>query len=164
MIISIIVAVDTCNAIGQRNKLPWYLPMDLKRFKELTMGHHMLMGRKTWESIGRPLPGRKSIVITRNRQYQPEGCIVVNTLQEGVNYAEQQGETELFIIGGGEIFRSSITLADKIYLSIVQTEVKADTYFQEISSEEWLEINEKYYPADHQHEYAHYFKILIRRR
>lgn len=138
--------------------------MDLKRFKELTMGHHMLMGRKTWESIGRPLPGRKSIVITRNRQYQPEGCIVVNTLQEGVNYAEQQGETELFIIGGGEIFRSSITLADKIYLSIVQTEVKADTYFQEISSEEWLEINEKYYPADHQHEYAHYFKILIRRR
>ena len=97
MIISIIVAVDEKNGIGKSGGLPWRLPSDLKRFKKITMGHHLLMGRKTYETIGRPLPGRVMIIVTRNKDFQPEGCIIVNSIDAGIDYAYKNDESELFI-------------------------------------------------------------------
>src|SRR5210317_2069393 len=118
MIISQIVAMDENRAIGVHNRVPWHLPDDLKRFKTLTMEHHIIMGRKTYESIGNPLPGRTNVVITRKQDYQPDGCLVVHSVAEAIDLAENRGETETFIIGGGEIFKQSLELTDRIYLSI----------------------------------------------
>jgi dihydrofolate reductase len=115
LIISIIVAVDEKNGIGKSGGLPWRLPSDLKRFKKITMGHHLLMGRKTYETIGRPLPGRVMIIVTRKKDYHPEGCIIANSTDVGIDYANRNNESELFIIGGGEIFTETIQLAGKIY-------------------------------------------------
>src|SRR4030066_2251502 len=121
MIVSLIVAMDEKGGIGKQNQLPWHLPSDLKRFKSLTMGHHIVMGRKTYETIGKPLPGRTMVIITRRKAYHPTGCIVVNSILEATRFAETNHEDELFIIGGGEIFKKAIGLAKKIYLTTVPT-------------------------------------------
>ncbi len=107
--------MDEIGGIGKDNGLPWHLSSDLKRFKQLTMGHHLIMGRKTYETIGKPLPGRITIVITRNLQYQAEGCLVAPSLEKALDLARGNGETETFIAGGGEIFAIALPLADRIY-------------------------------------------------
>jgi dihydrofolate reductase len=138
VIISLIVAMDRRRGIGIGNRLPWRLPADLKRFRELTMGHHLIVGRKTWESIGRRLPGREMIVVTRNRDYRAEGCLVVNSLEAALNAARARGESEAFIGGGAEIYREAIAAADRIYLTLVETEVETDTVFPELNPGEWI--------------------------
>lgn len=137
MKISLIVAMDEANGIGLQGRLPWRLSSDLQHFKKLTYGHHMIMGRKTWESIGRALPGRVSIVITRQPGYQATGCICAQSLEAAIAVASAQGETEVFIIGGGMIYRQAIRLADRIYLTRVHTWLQTDTFFPEIDWTAW---------------------------
>lgn len=163
MIISLIAAMDKNRGIGKNNTLPWHLPSDLKRFKRLTMGHHLMMGRKTYETIGKPLPGRVMIIVTRQKGYHAEGCIVVNSIQQAIIEAENHQEEELFVIGGGEIFRQIIDRADKIYLTNVHAEVDAYVYFPEIDPSAW-ELITKHDPEQLENDqYSSDFQVLIRK-
>lgn len=162
MIVSLIVALDEKGGIGKDNRLPWHLSSDLKRFKQLTLGHYLIMGRKTYETIGRPLPGRVMIVITHNPQFQPPGCLIAQSLEEALAIAQKNGETEAFIAGGGEIFAQAIRLADRIYLTQVHTVVEANIFFPHLSFGEWNEIESIKQQADEMNDYPTTFKILER--
>jgi dihydrofolate reductase len=129
--------MDEKGGIGKDNRLPWHLHSDLKRFKSITMGHHLIMGRKTYETIGRPLQGRTMVIVTHHPNYNASGCIIVNSIREALNVAEKNHETEVFIIGGGEIFSQSLDQADKIYLTNVHTDVNADIFFPKIDARSW---------------------------
>jgi dihydrofolate reductase len=133
--LSLIVAMARNRVIGRDGKLPWHLSADLKRFKTLTLGHHIIMGRKTWESIGRPLPGRTSIVITRQPAYSAPGAYVADSLSSALKLARH--DPEVFVIGGGQIYRAALPLADRIYATEVDAEFAGDTFFPAISSGEW---------------------------
>ncbi len=146
MIISLIGAMGKNRQIGKNNKLLWRISEDLKNFKRLTLGHHMVMGRKTFESIGKPLPGRTTIILTRNPGYTAEGCKTVSSFNEAKSIAREAGETELFICGGGEIYKDLLGEADKLYLSFVDYGDDADTYFPDYSSIELEEIEERKFP------------------
>ncbi|MCI0485368.1 MAG: dihydrofolate reductase [Blastocatellia bacterium] len=160
MIVSLIVAMDCMRGIGKGNRLPWRLSSDLKRFRALTMGHHIIVGRKTFESIGRPLPGRQMIVVTRNRDFKPEGCMIAHSLEDAITLARERGESEVFISGGARIYARSLKLADRLYLTLVHAEVGADTFFPEWDEREWIEKETSYHPADEKNEYATTFKLL----
>lgn len=160
MIISLIVAMDENRAIGIQNHLPWHLPDDLKRFKTLTMGHHLIMGRKTYESIGQTLPGRITIIVTRQHDYQLNGCLVVNSLKEAIDLAIARHETEAFVVGGGQIFAQSIDLAHRIYLTLVHTTVTAEVYFPEWERNNWVEVESIHHAADEKHPYPFTFITL----
>jgi dihydrofolate reductase len=162
MIVSIIAAMDRKRGIGFDNKLPWRLSADLKRFRELTMGHHIIVGRKTFESIGRPLPGRRMIVVTRDSAYKAEGCDIANSVEDAINLAGERGESEVFICGGAEIYAQSIGIADRLYLTFVDAEVAADTFFPEFDELEWSERESFYQPADEKNQYSFTFKLMIR--
>lgn len=133
--ISLLVAYSSNNVIGNKGTIPWHLSDDLKRFKQLTTGHSIVMGRKTFESIGRALPNRRNIVITRNKKFQAEGVEVVNSIGDALKLTK--GEEEIFIIGGGEIYRQSIDKADKIYATIIDTEIEGDTFFPRVNLQKW---------------------------
>jgi dihydrofolate reductase len=140
MIISLIVAMDERGGIGIKNRVPWHLPSDLKRFKALTMGHHLILGRKTYESIGRALPGRMMIIVTRSKNYQALGCLTVSSLEDALKLAEERGEIEVFIAGGGTIYTQSLALADRIYLTRVHAEVEAEVFFPNWDMRKWQSI------------------------
>lgn len=145
--ISVIVAVAENNVIGANNDLIWRIPDDLKRFKALTTGHSIIMGRKTFESIGRPLPKRQNIVVSRNQNLQIEGCTVVSSLQSA--FALCAKESEVFVIGGGQLYRQALPLASKLYLTKVHKAFEGDTFFPDISMDEWREVyTEKGKPTD----------------
>jgi dihydrofolate reductase len=127
VIISIIAAMADNRVIGRGNVIPWHIPEDMKRFREITMGHPVVLGRKTFESIGRPLPGRKTFIVTRKRGYRAEGCVVVHDLQEALTKCADADE--VFICGGGEVYREAMPLASRIYLTVVHLEVYGDTLF-----------------------------------
>jgi dihydrofolate reductase len=135
MIISIIVAVAENQVIGFDNHLLWHISEDLKRFKNLTTGHHVIMGRKTYESVGKPLPGRVNIVISRQENFKVEGCLVANSLENALELAKQ--DSEVFIIGGGEIYNQALPITDKIYLTRVHAGFPGDTFFPELNLSEW---------------------------
>jgi dihydrofolate reductase len=167
MIISIIAAMDELRGIGIDGRLPWHLPADLKRFKSLTMGHHLIMGRKTFATIGKPLPGRTSIVMTRDRnftvpEYPSEVCRIVHSLEKAFEIAESNGEEEVFMIGGGEIFEQAIKYADRLYLTLVQTKAITDVFFPEIDDSAWIEMHTSYHPADSKNPFAFTFRDLVR--
>lgn len=164
MIISAIVATDKNGVIGKDGDIPWHLPADLKYFKRRTLNHHILMGRKSFESIGRPLPKRTNIVITHNPFYLASNCLVVPSLEEGLRLAEENGEEEAFVIGGGEIYRLAIPLVHRLYLTEVETEVEGgDTYFPDWDPEAWeLRSSERREP-DEDNEYAFTFKVFERK-
>ncbi|WP_212590549.1 dihydrofolate reductase [Williamwhitmania taraxaci] len=143
--VSIIVAVANNSAIGGNNQLLWHISGDLKRFKQVTSGHAIVMGRKTYESIGKPLPNRQNIVITRNRELSLPGADVVDSFEAAK--AAAQGD-ELFIIGGGEIYRETLPLANRIYLTRVWADYKADTFFPEIDMNIWKEVSREDVPAE----------------
>lgn len=164
MIISLIVAMDEQGGIGRAGTLPWRLPADLKRFKALTMGHHLIMGRKTYQSIGRPLPGRTTIVVTRNLKYQPPGCLVRHNFDDALELAERAGETEVFVVGGGEIFRQAITSADRLYLTQVHASFETDVSFPIFNQDSWVEIEREFHPVDERHPFAFTFRVLRRQR
>lgn len=134
MKISLIAAISKNKVIGRDNKIPWHISADFKRFKEITMGHPIIMGRKTFESIGKPLSGRTNIVITRDENYSSEGITVTHSIEDAIELAKQkEGNDEIFILGGGQIFDQSMSLADKLYLTIVDQEVEGDVYFPDYS-------------------------------
>ncbi len=163
MIISIIVAIAKNKVIGNDNKLIWRLSDDLKRFKRLTTGHTILMGRKTYESIGRPLPKRKNYIITRSKEYVVDGGYVFHSIGDAIEAAKEEGEDELFIIGGGEIYKEMLPMANKMYLTKVHANPKGDTFFPKFDEEEWDIINDKAHLADEKNEYNFVFIDLERR-
>lgn len=158
---SIIVALSENNVIGSGNQLPWRLSADLKRVKALTMGHHLIMGRKTYESIGRPLPGRTNVIITRNGSFAPQGCVVVNSLQAALDMAKD--DTEVFVFGGGEIFREALPLVDKIYMTVVHCTLDGDTHFPPLDPTEWTELERQEFMADEKNQYDYSFVTLQRK-
>ena len=139
MKISLIVAMASNRVIGLNNKMPWHLSADLKKFKQITMGSPILMGRKTYESIGRPLPGRTNMIISRNTDYQQAGCLVFNNLETALQSAGEL-TPELFIIGGSDLYQTLLPLADKLYLTLINKVFEGDTYFPEIDLNEWIEV------------------------
>jgi dihydrofolate reductase len=161
-LVSIIVAADEQGGIGRGGGLPWHLPEDLKRFKALTMGKPILMGRKTWDSIGRPLPGRRSIVVSRQPGFAIEGAEVCNSLGTALQAAG--GAAEVCVIGGAEIYRQALPHAAVIHLTRVHASVGADTFFPAIAAGEWEEIAREYRPADARHAHAYSFLTLRRAR
>jgi dihydrofolate reductase len=136
--IAIIAAMAKNRVIGIRNTLPWHLPADLKHFKALTMGHHILMGRKTYESIGKPLPGRTTVVITRNAGYAVPGCIVATSVEDAIKAS--MGDDEIFFVGGAELYGQALPLADRLYLTEIQSEYVGDAFFPEFDHKHWKEI------------------------
>ena len=163
MIISIIAAMDEIQGIGIENKLPWRLPDDLVRFKELTMDHHIIMGRKTYETIGNPLPGRVNIILTRNQDFKAPGCLVSRSPEEAIELARSQGEDEVFVIGGARIFQDTIGIANKFYLTSVHTVGIADTFFPEINLDNWMVVHSESFPANESNEFPTTFKVLNRK-
>ena len=157
--ISLIVAVSKNGVIGKNGKLPWHLPSELANFKHLTMGHPVIMGRKTFESIGKPLPGRRNIIVTRDKGYQAENCIVAHSLEEAL--ATAQAADEIFIIGGQSLFEEALSKADKIYLTKVDAQVDGDTFFN-LDLGGWQETSSQHHPADARNQYAYDFTVLER--
>ncbi len=160
--IIMIAAVAENNALGKNNDLLWHLPLDFKRFKEITSGHHIIMGRKTFESFPKPLPNRTHIVISRQENYNPEGCIVVENLEKAIAVCPKN-ET-LFIIGGGEIYTQSIHLADQLDITRVHHSFDADVYFPEIDPQIWELTSEIFNPKDEKHLFDYTFQTFVRKK
>lgn len=159
--ISIIVALSENNVVGRDNKLPWRLSADLKRLKSITMGHHLIMGRRTWESLGRPLPGRTNIVITRDKKYNAEGGVVVHSLTEALERAS--GDNEIFIFGGGKIFKEAMPLVEKIYMTKVHAKIDGDTFFPSLDLTAWKVSEEENFKADEKNQYDYSFITLTKK-
>ena len=164
MTLSAIVATAKNGIIGKDNEIPWYLPADFAYFKRITLNHHIIMGRNCYESIGRPLPKRTNIIVTRNPFYIATGCITVHSITEGVKIAKQNGETEAFIIGGGEIYKQTMQLLDKIYLTEVDLDTEGDVFFPEFNPAEWHLISEEKHEKDEKNEWDYTFKIFEKRK
>jgi dihydrofolate reductase len=162
MIISIIVAAAANDVIGRQNDLPWRLSADLQQFKRLTMGHAVVMGRKTYESIGRPLPGRRMIVITRQPNYAADGVEVVSSLPAALELAERQGETDLFIIGGAEIFAHFLPRVNRLYWTRVHANVDGDVRFPAFDRREWRLVESTRHEADAKNEHPYSFELYER--
>ena len=160
MRVSIVVATDLDGVIGRENQLPWHLPADLKRFKAVTMGKPMIMGRKTWDSIGRSLPGRRSIVLTQQQGFKAEGAEVAHTVDEALALAAPA--EEVMVIGGAEVYRLFLPRAVRLYWTEVQAHVGGDTRFPPLDRAEWNEVVGVDHPADPQNEYGMRFHILER--
>ncbi|RZL47833.1 MAG: dihydrofolate reductase [Pedobacter sp.] len=158
--ISIVVAISENNAIGKNNQLLWHLPADLKHFKEITSGHPIIMGRKTYDSIGRALPNRRNIVITRTTSLSIPNVEVVNTLEDALSRCEN--ENEVFVIGGAEIYKHALSLSNRIYLTTVHHSYEADTFFPELNKDEWKEVASEYHPSDEKNSVAYTFSTLER--
>ena len=162
MRVSIIVALARNGTIGKEGDLPWRLSADLKRFKRLTMGHHLLMGRKTFESIGRALAGRTTIVVSRGRPELPEGVRLVPSIDAGLELARSSGEDELFVAGGAEVFAATLDLADRIYLTRVEAEIDGDTFFPDFDESEWRRLSHESLGADDRNQFPTSYQILDR--
>lgn len=158
--ITLIAAAAENNALGKNNEMLWHLPDDFKRFKQVTTGHHIIMGRKTFESFPKPLPNRTHIVISRQADYVKEGCIVVNSLEEAIQIAPKDQET--FVIGGGEIYALALPIADKIDLTRVHATFEADAFFPDFDASAWQLTTEEYHPKDEKHQYDFTFQTYIR--
>lgn len=151
MILSALVAADENNAIGKDNDLLWSLPDDMRFFKTVTMGHAVIMGRRTLESLGRPLKNRENICITHNASYKPEGVHVVHSLEAAIALAKTMENEEAFLLGGGEIFRQGLHFCDRVYLTRVHALYEADTYFPKLLPTDWKEVSRTEHPADERH-------------
>ena len=145
--------------IGIDNRLPWRLPAEMRYFRETTMGKPIIMGRKTHESIGRALPGRQNIVLTRNRTYESDGCMIVHSVQEALIVAEGR---EVMVIGGAQLYKLFLPLADRIYLTLVETEFEGDSFFPKIESRDWREISKETYKPDKNNQYK--YSIILYER
>lgn len=153
--ISFVVAMDENRAIGKDNDLPWYLPNDLKHFKKTTMGKPIVMGRKTYESIGKPLPGRENIVVTRDESYKAEGTTIVHSVDEVLKINAE----EICVIGGSEIFKQFLPVADRLYITEIHHTFDADTYFPELNDDEWKEVSRTAGIVDEKNKYPHDFVV-----
>lgn len=163
MIVSLLVAASENNVIGKGNKLPWHLPGDLKYFKNLTWAMPILMGRKTFDAIGKPLPGRKSIVITRNKNWSHEGVDVVHSVDEAVQKAQAYGAKEIFVIGGAEIFEAALPKAGRIYLTRIHHHFDGDAFLSPIDENQWTQASERFCEKDEKNAYDHTFEVWERK-
>jgi dihydrofolate reductase len=159
--VSLIVAMARNRVIGVNNTLPWHLPADLKHFKALTMGHHIVMGRKTYESIGKPLPGRTSVVVTRNAGYVQPGVIVANSLEAAISACGV--DEEIFVIGGAELYRQAIKFADRIYLTEIAADIPGDAHFTDLDSKSWQETGRASHSPDEKNLYSYHFVVYDRK-
>jgi dihydrofolate reductase len=163
-LLSLIVALDKSRAIGLDGQLPWTLSRDLQRFKKLTLGHPIIMGRKTFESIGGPLPGRQNIVLTRDNELSFDGIDICGSLEEALESVRLHKKDDIFIIGGAEIYNQGLAKAGRIYLTEVEASVNGDTYFPTLVEDDWIEVeNSGLYPADDCHTHAYRFRTLERK-
>lgn len=158
MLISAIVALSENRAIGKNNQLPWHLPADLKHFKQITMGKAILMGRKTYQSIGRALPGRINIILTSDKNFQAENCVIIHSIEQALQITQD----ELCVIGGAEIYQQMLPYIQRIYMTVVHHVVDGDTYFPELNPAEWKEIEKTDHEADEKNNYAYRFLLLER--
>lgn len=162
--ISFMVAMDENRVIGYKNELPWHLPEDLKHFKRVTMGHPIIMGRKTFESIGRPLPGRENIIISRQEDYKKEGCRVMNSLEEVEELIGKKSADEYFVIGGAEIFKELLPLADRLYITFIHEEFEGDTLFPPFIMNEWELVSTEQGLKNDQNPYDYEFLVYERKK
>jgi dihydrofolate reductase len=160
IMVSIIVAMGRNRAIGKDNQLMWHLPADLKHFRQVTMSKPVIMGRKTFESIGKLLPGRTNVVVTRQSGYNAPGCLVAGSLEEALGLMAQ--EPEVFIAGGGDIYRQAIPLTDRMYITIIDHNFDADTFFPEFDAGEWVIVEERRHEADEKNSYSMIFRTCDR--
>ncbi|MFI4922473.1 MAG: dihydrofolate reductase [Burkholderiales bacterium] len=158
--ISIIAAMARNRVIGKGNRIPWRLPSEQQIFKKVTMGHHMVMGRRTYESLNRLLPGRTMVIVTRNPNYKVAGAIVVNSLQEAISACGS--DDEVFIIGGAHLFKLALPLADRIYLTTIQAEIEGDTTMPDFDLTGWKRISTQVFKADGKNPYDYHFSIYQR--
>jgi dihydrofolate reductase len=163
MRISLIVAKSENNVIGKNNQLPWHLKDDLQNFKKLTMGHHILMGRKTFDSIGKALPGRMSLVISSEPKANAEQVLWFNSIFRAIKQAERSGETELFIIGGEKIYKYALSLVDRIYLTEVKATVQGDVYFPQLSLKNWKKVRDQLFTKNADNDFDYSVQVLDRR-
>ena len=162
MTISLVVAASSNNVIGRDGGLPWHLPDDLRQFKRLTTGKPVIMGRTTFESIGKPLPDRHNIVMTRDPDFAADGCDIVSSISEALDLVDESEEA--MIIGGGQVYLDFLPLADRIYLTRVQADVEGDTHFPDIDEAEWRLVSSEHHAADDEHRYAFDVMVFERRR
>ncbi len=148
--------------IGAHGAIPWHLPEDLKQFRRLTLGHHIIMGRKTWESIGRPLPGRAAIVVTRQRDYRAQGALVMHSLEDAI--AACAGDSEIFVIGGAELYAQALPRARRLYLTTVEADIMGDTTMPEFCKTDWREVFSESFTADAWHRYPFRCAVYERNR
>lgn len=158
--IVLIAAAAQNNALGKDNQLLWHLPDDFKRFKQVTSGHYIVMGRKTFETFPKPLPNRTHVIVTRQKDYQPEGCLVASSLENALALCPNNEDT--FVIGGGEIYKQALPLADKIDLTRVHATFEADTFFPEIDPAQWQLVSSTFHPKDDKHAYDFSFEEFVR--
>lgn len=159
--ITIIAAIAQDNALGKDNQLIWHLPNDLKRFKKVTSGHHVIMGRKTFESLGKPLPNRVNIIITRNHNFTAKGCVIVHSLQEAVEAAKE--DSNPFILGGAQIYKQALEIADVLDLTFVHHSFDADAFFPTINMDVWKEDSREDLKADNKNKYDYSFVTYIKK-
>ncbi len=165
MTISLIAALTNNRVIGKDNGLPWHLPDDMKYFMQTTKAHHIIMGRKNYESIPekfRPLPNRINIVVTRQRDYRAPQCVVVQSLEEGIELAHKALVEEVFVIGGADMYRLALPLSDRLYLTEIETILLGDTYFPEVEKAQWRETKRTHHPVDERHAYPFDFVVYDR--
>ena len=160
--VTIVVAMGLDNEIGADNQLLWHLPKDLKHFKEITTDHPIIMGRKTYESIGKPLPNRTNIVVSRKKDWFEEGILIVGSVKEALKFAKKMDE-EIFIIGGGNIYEQTIDLAEKLEVTQVNAKLKADIFFPKINMKIWIKTEETFHEKDEKNEYDFYFQTFERK-
>ena len=161
MLVSAIVAVSENNVIGRDGHLPWHLSADLKRFKAITTGHSIILGRKNYDDIGRPLPNRTNYVLTRQENFQAPGCIVCSSLEAALTKAEAAGETECFIIGGSAVYRDAMPKVKKLYLTKVLSNVEGDVFFPEWG-DGWRQVSEEKFPSDEKNDFETLFQVWER--
>lgn len=161
--ISLIVAASENNAIGKNNQLLWHLPNDLRYFKNTTWGMPVIMGRKTFEAVNKPLPGRINIVITRQANWEAEGVTVVSDLEAALEKAKATNCREIFVIGGGEIYKQAFERADKLYVTRVHATIEGDTFFPAIDEDKWQQVSNEDFTADEKHAYAYSFQTWERK-
>ena len=162
MIISLIVAMGENRVIGYKNKLPWNLPSELKYFRETTKGKPVIMGRRTFESIGRPMPERLNIIVTRDKNYEAGNCVVVGSSEDAIKAAK--GSDEIMVIGGAEIYKLFLPIANRLYITKVHGSFDGDTYFPEFNENEWVKVREKFVEKDSENEYSYTILLLERKK
>lgn len=160
--LSLIVAMAKNRVIGADNKIPWHLPNELKLFKSLTMGHHIVMGRKTYESINRLLPGRTTVIVTRQPDYAVPGATVAHSIHEAI--AACEGDDEIFVIGGADLFRETLPIADRLYLTVVDAEPDGDVLMPDFDAAHWQETSVQSFAPDEKHAYGYRFAVYDRAR
>jgi dihydrofolate reductase len=160
--ISHIVAMDQNRVIGKENRLPWHLPADLAYFKKVTMGHAIIMGRKTFESIGRPLPGRENVIITRNQSFQAKGCTVIHSIEEVRQFAAKHND-EVFVIGGAELFRATFPFAERLYVTKIEASFSGDTFYPAFDESEWQLVSYTKGIKDEKNPYDYTFIVYERK-